>query len=262
MKTYAISLPAIIITGVIMIVLLLGGWKLYSNKVDKLENKIEAEVKLRNALADTITTYQNKEKEWVSEKLTIQGTLKDLEKTNVKLTQDQKYLIGKVNELNKDNTVIAAALIKMQLRVDSLLLAGGVTVDTTKKTVGFIGKYANGEKKMNYNFTIGKVLPAYMNEKPTLTINLLEFPNTQTVDFHWKNNKKEGYPVAFSVSNSNDFYKTVSIDSYVIPEINKEVIKPTGWKKIGAFFKKSGDKFLYVGIGAGIGVAGYIILTK
>jgi hypothetical protein len=259
---YNINLTQLILGVLILMVILIAGWKFHSNRVDTLKNELATEIKLKNALIDTVHTFQNKEKEWVSEKLSIQESIKNLENMNSKLTSAQNELIARVRELNKTNTVIAAALIRTQLRVDSLLVAGGVNIDTTKKTIEFIGKYVDGNKKMNYGFTMGKVLPAYMDVKPTLKIDLLEFPNTQTIDFHWKNNKKEGYPVAFSISNSNDFYKTVSIDSYVIPEINKEVIKPNGWQKIGSFFKKTGNKFVYIGIGAGIGIATYLLIAK
>lgn len=261
---YNINITQLILGVLIVLILGIGGWKLYSNKVHKIENQLAAEIKLKNALLDTVHIFQNKEKEWVSEKLTIQGDIKDLQKMNGQLSADQKELLSRVKELNKTNTVIAAALIRTQLRVDSLLLAdGNVTIDTNKKIIEFTGKYVDDKKVMNYGFTLGKVLPAYMTQKPTLKIDLLEFPNTQTVDFHWKNDsKKEGYPIAFSVSNSNDFYKTVNIESYAIKAIDKEVIDPNGWQKIGAFFKKTGNKFVYIGIGVGVGIATYAIFLK
>jgi hypothetical protein len=262
-SNYNINLTQLILGVLILAVLGIGAWKLHSNKVDNLEGKLATEIKLKNALIDTISVYQNKRNEWVVEKLTIQESIKNLEKMNGQLSSAQNELIARVKELNKSNTVIAAALIQTQLKVDSLLLANGsVTVDTNKKTIEFTGKYVEGNKKMNYGFTLGKVLPAYMDVKPTLKIDLLEFPNTQTVDFHWKNNKQEGYPIAFSVSNSNDFYKTVNIESYAIKAIDKEVIDPNGWQKIGAFFKKTGNKFVYIGIGVGVGIATYAIFLK
>jgi hypothetical protein len=244
------------------VILGIGAWKLHSNKIDKLETKLATEIKLKNALVDTVHTYQNKQKEWVTEKLTIQSTIKNLEKSNTQLTQDQKQLIATVKELNKNNTVIVAALVKMQVKIDSLLLDGNVTVDTTKKQVSFKDEYVLDKKIMKYDFTIGKVVPATIGVKPTLFITSLEFPNTQTVDFFWKDNKKEGYPVSFSVANSNDFFKTVNIESYAIPEINKEQIKPTGWQKFTGFFKKTGDKLVYIGVGVGIGIATYAVFLK
>ena len=146
--------------------------------------------------------------------------------------------------------------------MDSLLLKGQVTIDTAHKKITFFDKYVDGKKTMNYNFTVGNVIPSPTNAKPTLLIGLLEFPNSQLVEFHWKNNKKEGYPIAFSVSNSNDFFRTVNVDSYIIPEINKEKIKPTGWQKFGSFFSKTGNRLIFVGIGGVIGVSGYMFLTK
>lgn len=259
---YNINLGQLILGLVVLFILVFGAWKLHSNKVNKLEAKYEAEVKLKNALVDTVHVYQNKQKEWVTEKLTIQSTIKNLEKSNTQLTQDQKQLIATVKELNRNNTVIVAALVKMQVKIDSLLLDGNVTVDTTKKEISFKDEYVLDKKVMKYDFTIGKVLPATIGVKPTLLITSLEFPNTQKVNFFWKDNKKEGYPVSFSVANSNDFFKTVNIESYAIPELIKDQIKPNGWQKIGSFFTKTGGKLVYIGIGAGIGVGGYILLTK
>jgi hypothetical protein len=257
-----LNLSTIILIGAITFLLFGGGIKLYQNKVDNLKDKLETEIKLKDALLDSVKHYQNKENEWVSEKLTIQETIKNLEKMNGQLTDSQRELLRRVVEANKKNAIITAALIQSQVVIDSLKHQGQTTIDTTKKTINFKDNYRVDKKEFSYSFTIGKVLPAYMNEKPTLRIDSLYFPNKQFISFQWKKAKGKNYPISFSISNSNDFFKTVNIDSYAIPALDKDKIDPTGWQKFGNFFKKNGQTLMYIGIGGAVGVGTYIIMTK
>ena len=83
----------------------------------------------------------------------------------------------------------------------------------------------------------------------------MRIPNELFLEFFWEDGKT--HPTTVSITNSNTLFKTHDIDSYIIPEIQKDVVKPTGWKKIGNFFKKSGK---YIGIfGAGALVGGLLI---
>jgi len=248
--------------ALVIILLLVGGgiWKLQHNKINDLKDKYQTEVNLRNALADSVHHYQNKEKEWVAEKLTIQASLKDLEKINGQLTDDQKRLIAKIKEVNKENAIITAALIQANFKIDSLIHSGAVIVDTTNKTVEFISPPNNPD--ISYNLKAFGVLPYPVNSKPTLIINSLFLPNEQFVEFHWTDNKKEGYPIAFSVTNSNKYVKVNDINSYAIPELKKEIINPSGWQKIGQWFVKNGKIVGYVAGGVVVGAGGTYILMK
>lgn len=268
-----INLGTLIIAGVLIFILIGGGLKLHSNKVDKLEDKISAEVKLRNALIDSVETYRNKQNELVSEKLTIQASLDDLKKDNIKLTESQKELLNRVqdvenekNKLKKEKEVIAAALIETKLIVDSLKHEGQTVVDTTGKEITFSDTYDktfdNINYKLDYKLIVGNVLPANPLIDPTLLIDSLYFPNKQYVDFHWNKDKRNNYPISFSVSNSNGFYQTANIDSYAIPNLDKELVSPTGWQKFTNFFKVNGQKVIYISVGGVLGVGTYIILTK
>lgn len=268
-----INLGTLIIAGVLVFIVIGGGLKLHSNKVNKLEDKISAEVKLKNALIDSVETYQNKENEWVSEKLTIQASIDDLKEENTQLTESQKELLNRVqsvesekNKIKKEKEVIAAALIETQLIIDSLQHQGQTVVDTTNKQITFSDTYDktidNVNYKLDYDFVIGNVLPANPLTDPTLLINSLNLPNKQFVDFHWNKDKRKDYPISFSVSNSNGFYQTANIDSYAIPELNKELVNPTGWQKFTNFFKVNSQKIVYIGIGGALGVGTYVILTK
>jgi hypothetical protein len=228
--------------------------------VVKYKDKYETEVKLKNALLDSIDFYQNREKEWVAEKLTIQETLENLQKINGQLTDFQKELLRRIVEMNKKYDVIAAALIQTNVKIDSLLHVGKVEVDTVNKTAHFADSSVivmpdKSRKIVEYDLLVTKVLPAFPNVKPGLMINSIYFPNKQFIEFHWEKNKKANYPVAFSVSNSNGYFKTVNIDSYAIPDIKYEGSKFDQW------MAKNGKMLLYLGIGAG-GATALWLLAK
>ena len=252
---------------IVVLIFLIMGTTLYvqREKIKKLkEEKISIE-NLNNALHDSITYYQNAEKEWVAEKATIQASIKELEKNYGKLTDSQKELIDRVKELDKKNTVIAAALIQSNVKIDSLLAkdneAGNVvTIDTTKKMVN-INNLAAHDSTFIYDIDVNDVLPALSNIKPSLLFKTIELPNKQFVDFYWKNDRKKGYPVSFTISNSNPYVKTISLDSYIIPNIDKKFVDPSGWQKFSNFIFKNGKTVLLVGAGVGVG-AGIVWLTR
>lgn len=250
----------LIITIIILLFLGMGLTIFFQNlKIDTLTNKYETEVKIKNAMLDSNNHYINKNKELVTEKLSLQATISYLDKMNFQLSTSQKELLERVKEINKTNSIIAAALIETNLKIDSLLHKGDVVIDTINKKITFPDSLKNvkNETILKYNFVVGNVLPAFPNIKPTLLIKDLYFPNKQFVEFHWKDdNNKVGSPVTFSVSNSNDYFKTVNIDSYTIPEINKN-IDPTKWQKFEKWFVKNGRTIIYVGIG---GAAMYLLM--
>jgi hypothetical protein len=132
-------------------------------------------------------------------------------------------------------------------------------VDTTNKTVEFIEP---NNPDIKYHFTARGVLPFPTNIKPTLLINNITLPNEQFVEFHWLDNKKEGYPIAFSVTNTNKFVKVYDVNSYAIPELKKEIVNPTGWEKVGQWFVKNGKIVGYVAGGIVVGAGGTYLLMK
>ena len=268
-----INLGTIILIGVVVFIVLGGGFGLQKNKINKLEDKLVSEENLKNALVDSVSSYKNEKNEWVSEKLTIQTSISELEKDKVQLTKSQKELMARVlnvekekEKIKKEKEVIAAALLQTKIVVDSLSHVGETVVDTTSKLIVFSDKYENTINDINYNvnysLTIGNVLPVNPLVKPTLFVDSLYFPNEQFVDFHWNNEKKKGYPISFSVSNSNGFYKTTNIDSYAIPNLKKELVNPTGWQKFTSFFDRNSQKLVYIGVGGALGIGSYIILTQ
>jgi len=220
--------------------------------INSLNNKYETEVKLKNALLDSVHTYKNNENEWVSEKLAIQGTISNLTKMYGQLSSSQKELIDRVKEINKKSDIIAAAQINTNVKIDSLVHAGSVNIDTTNNTIAFS---ETKNPNLNYNFEVRNVVPAIKNVLPSLFIKSLYLPNTAFVSFQF--DKTKGNPVSFSVSNSNEYFKTANIESYVIPTINHDAIQQTGWQKTWTWVKKNGTIIL---IGGACAVAGHTLL--
>lgn len=222
-------------------------------KINKINDKYSTEVNLNNALFDSLHSYQNKEKEWVAEKLTIQTSIKNLEKINDKLSIFQKELLVRIKEIEKKNDIIVAALIETNVKINELKPS---TVDIKDSSIIF----GDSTKNLKYNIEIGHVKPINAGVVPTLTFNEFELPNTQFVEFHWKNDKKKGYPITFSVSNSNVYFKTTNIDSYAIPNLKKKDLNPNAWDRFVKWTKNNNKIILSVGIGVVGGIAGALLL--
>ena len=257
-----------IVLVLILLVVGSGIFKLQRNSINEWKNKHQTEVKLKDALIDTVSYYKNAYGDEVAEKLTIQESVKNLEKIFGQLTESQKELVIRVKQLNKDNTVITAALIDANVKIDSLLIKDGsgggeVTVDTTKKMTNF-NNIAGADSTTNliYDIDVNNILPAYPNRKPTMLIKNLDLPNRQLVAFEWKNDKKKGYPISFSTTNSNPYYQTNNINSYAIPKLYKETLNPSGWQKVGLWFTKNGKIVGWVAGGIVVGATGTYILMQ
>jgi len=236
---------------VVLIIVLMAGGGFWFNDHNKQQAKYNLEVNLKNALQDSIEYYQNKEGEWVAEKKTLQADISTLEDKNLNLTENQKELVRRIKNLSNKNDVIVAALARQEAVIDSLMQIA-TSIDTVKNTITFV----KVTDTLEYDIKILNVKPLKSKVlQPTMFIKKLKIPNELFVEFHWEDGKT--HPIAVSISNSNPLFKTNDIDSYAIPELQKDVVKPTGWQKIGNFFKKTGK---YIGIfGAGAIVGGLVI---
>ena len=253
---YTFNLTTLVIAGVLILALAFGGWKLSQNRADKLKAENLVEVKLKNALVADVAYYKNKTGEITAEKLTLQATVKSLENANNNLNLNQKELLKRIKEVEKDNSVITAALIETKVTLDSLR-QGIIVVDTVSSKITI----SDNLPEIKYNFEIGKVKPAIAGIKPTFKINELTLPNKQFIEFHW-GERKEGYPISFSVSNSNKYFTTTTIESYAIPQLIKPIVKPSGWNKFTNFFKKGSNTIITFGVGAAVGAGAILFLVK
>lgn len=206
------------------------------------------ESNLRKALTDSSTHFRTKEGAWGEQKRSLQTDLDNLKDKNLNLTANQKALVKEVERQNKNAQVIAAALIDLKAEVANW--KDNHPIEETDSSV----RFAETTKDFVYDLTIANVKPIEL-KIPTLTFNKVSFPNTQTINFHWKDDRKEGYPTEFSVINTNQYFKVNDIQSYVIPEIKKEDIKPNFWQKLGKFSKTTGGKLVFFGAGVVVGAA-------
>src|SRR5579859_1918245 len=202
--------------AVLIILLLLG--KGYADYVEHKAYKFQQE-NLAKALQDSIHHFRDKEGDWVNEKRTIQATLDQLTDKNLALTQNQTELLKQVKEQNKTNQTITAALVDITAVIKGL--KDSKPVLETDSTDRFAQKSAN----LEYDVTVHNVKRYNPSFTPSLTFNTIAFPNKQDINFHWLNDKKEGYPVSFSISNSNPYFKVNDIQSYAIPELTRAKVK-------------------------------------
>ena len=244
----------------VILLLLIGGTIISykNNRINNFKNKYNIEVKLNKALVDSVDIFQNNEGDWVAEKLTIQTKIKNLEKMNGQLTVNQKKLLERIKVVDKENSIISAALIHANFIIDSLMHGGIVVIDTTNKTINFI---ETENPNIKYNFLASGVLPFPVNGKPTLLINDLILPNEQFIEFHWVDDKNEGNPIAFSITNSNKYVNVYDVNSYAIPTLNPDVLNPTNWQKINLWIKKNDGILKFVG-GIGAGAGAMFIMMK
>lgn len=247
-----INLTTLIIVGVVIFFMIFGGFGYHFRKVNQLNQQLNEEVKLRNALIDTVRTYKNQAGELVSEKLTLQADISKLREMNESLTQSQRNLLTRIEQLNRDKRVITAALIEANAIIDSLLHTGSTTIDPENATIRFIDK----QEHLEYDILVTNVVEADSTSKTNLFIRRLTLPNEMFIEFHWQLDRRANYPVAFSVTNTSPFHQINNVESYAIPQLQKEDLDQNTWNKITQWFEKNGGVAIKVGVG---GVAGYFI---
>lgn len=221
----------------------------------KLKNSEISSANLTKALNDTLHHFQTKEGDWGVEKRTLQTELSNLTDKNVVLTANQQKLVKQVEDQNKTSQTIAAALIELTAKVE------GLTDDKPSAVTDSTVQFAESNPNFEFDLTVFNVKPIDL-KIPKLTLNRIAFPNTQTVNFHWKDDRKEGYPVSFSVVNTNPYFKVSDIQSFAIPELTREKVKPTFWQKVGQFGKSTGGKLAIFGVGVGVGAIAISALHK
>ncbi len=255
-----------IILIVLGIIILLGIIIYFQyNTIIKLKNNVQETENLYIALFDSINYYKNKNNELVAEKLTIQTTYNILKNNYDNLNNTQKELLDRILELDKKNKIITAALIKSEIKIDSLLIIMGanniaINIDTINNKINFNNLQTN-DSTFIFDIDVNNIY-SMKNKKPELLFKSIIIPNKQFIEFHWNNDKKKGYPVSFSVINTNKYFKVYDIESYAIPQLDKSDLSPNGWQKLGLFIKKNGKSMFLIGLGAAGGIGGYYLLTK
>lgn len=244
---------------IIVVILIVLGIFHYCDRVEDQNNKYNGEVKLRQALQDSVRTYLDREGNLISEKKTLQGDIKYLQGENVKLNKDQAELLEVIEKINKDRKrnqeVFAAASIRYKKFIDSLnnYVADASEMDTVENTISFTQKDTTSD--FQYNIVITNVRQYPKLKTPTINFMEIDFPNKQTVTFNFDKDKRKDYPISFSVMNSNPYYKVNNIESYSIEGLKKENVNPTGWQKFAGWFEDKSKYLIFGGLGFAAGVA-------
>lgn len=250
----------IILSLVVLLVLIVSGIiiSIQNNKINKIKNQYETEVKLRNAIESKIDSFYNVNDELVLTKKTLQSDLKRLNELKDKLTQNQKELLNEINSKNKNIKVLAAANIKMQIKIDSLnkIITEG-EIDTLKNIIIF----KDSTKYINYKFKVDNVQPFNDNKPVNHSIEYLILNNEQYVEFNYDDgDKKQSYPISFDVKNSNKYMKPYDIDSYIIEEIDIPDLEKGFFGEIWDWYKNQ-STFIKLGTGVFIG-GGVVYIVK
>lgn len=253
-----INLKTILIIIIGIIILFGGGFSWLGHKLNTTNDKLYEQYNLTEALQDDIRYTTNKLNEEVATKKTLQAGIENLYKQNLNLSENQKELMDRINDVKNKNEIISAALVNTQIKLDSALF-NNVDVDVNENDTSI--NFTEINDTIQFEVKIGKAVPAIASTKPTITFDKLLIPNKQYIEFTWDNDKEyKQKPVSFSITNSNPMIKTIDVDSYIIPEVNKNVLKPTGIQKIGSFFKERKIEII-VGV-SGLAIGAYIGATS
>lgn len=220
----------------------------FQMKNKDLKHEMKESIKLRNALTDTITHYVNDIGEHVAEKKTLQASIAFFENENIILSNSQKNLFDRINKLENDKNIIAAALVESKIIIKNLEDSLNVVYDVVGDDIKFMGK----NDHFRFGITVKNVKPL-LNFTPKILFDSLYLYNEQFIDFQWDNDKKLNYPISFSISNSNPYFRVNNVESYAIPELDKNSVKPTNWIKFKNWAKNNWSNGLIFGVGVGFG---------
>ena len=250
--TLNIDLKTIIIVIVILLLVFGGGFGWIGKLINQANNQLSQQIHLTEALQADLTYTKNKLDEEVATKNSLQADIKTINEQNLNLTKNQEELLWRMKNVQKDNDLISAALIETQATLDSIRFENTHVVINEKDTSL---TFVQNNDSIGFDITVGKVRPSSAFAIPTLTFNSLKIPNKLFIEFHWDNNKEyKQKPIAFSVTHSNPLMITTNMDSFIIPEVNKKALKPTGWQKVGGFFKNRKVELIVGGIGVALGI--------
>lgn len=244
-----ISRTTTIILACLLLLVAVGGYALWRNEVVKHKSELKAANNYKNALMAEMKIYKDSNGAIWAERMSLQVDLNQLRSDTALLNRDKKELLRRIIRTKYEKSIIAAGLIETKVKTKVIYVVKPSAV--TDSSVTFTAK----SDSINFKATVLNV-QAIAHRTPSFRIDSLTLSNKAFVNFKW-GSKKEGYPVSFSVTNSNPLFKTVNIESYAIPELSKDALRPTFFKKLGTGIRTHG---VSLGIGAivGFGLGGYL----
>ena len=223
---------------IILFVICLWMWVILGIK-DRKINELASQNNIQAVLLDTMVERTNKLGTITTEKEAFQVQLSFLEKKYNTLNARSKELLDKINTLEKKKELIQATNIHQRAVIDSLINNKPI-IDIPKGTVTYRDSLYNKDKsvKLRYEFLVRML-------DYQLTIRKIEMPNTLYISHKYSSDKTR---VLVNVVNSNEYFKTLDIDSYIIP------LEPNN-----SHFKT----YLIVGgVGVGVGIITALVFLK
>lgn len=258
--TLNIDLKTIIIIVVVLLIGFGGGFTWLGKKLNSANTALNEQISLNTALQDSVRFTTNKWHEEEASKLALQANLDVVWDRVSTMTENQKELLRRIKGMEKENTIISAALVRTEAKLDSVRFKN-VDVGVNKKDSLITFKEINDS--ITFDIEIGKAFRADPIFDPTITFNSLRIPNEQFIKFYWAEDaKRNDSPAKFSISNSNPLLTTYDVDSYIIPEINKDALQPTGWKKAGNWLGERKNEVIVGGVCIGLGTLFGVLIAK
>jgi hypothetical protein len=232
-RTYTFQLSArwLQVIGAVIIALLLLSLRGCPHSVPTAElNALRLSQALRDSTRSVVENGQLRR-----EKLTLQGTIHDLQIEAAALNAQQLRLLATVKTYQahpKGPALIAAGSIKGKaalVKPQPAIAPELASADSSALHFGF------KSDSLNYRVRLTGVR-ALPGVTPELQLESLSLPNEATVAFTW-DDAHAGHPVSFSVTNSNPLFRVGGVESYAIPELRPGVVQPHGWPK---FWQKIG----------------------
>lgn len=261
-----------ILTAIIVILLLIIGFGYFQLKSSHKE-ELSAKENYNNALVAQMKTYRDKNGILYNEKLTLQTSLKQLEqdRDNGKLNADKKELLARIEASGRKKDIIAAALVKAEVKTKKIVIDKPSVVRDSSISFSY------NSDTINVDLTVKNVV-GIKGRKPALFLDSISLKNTVYVQYDW-GKRTEGYPVSFTISNSNPLFKTSNVESYIIPEVVKDKVRPGLVKRVGKFIVTKAVPIVAgvasgvatgalagpavgVAVGVGVGTASSILLSK
>lgn len=238
-----------IILACLLLLLAVGGYALWRSENIKHKNELSVANNYKNALMAKMKIYKDTNGVIWAERMTLQVDLNQLRADTALLNKDKRELLRRITQTKYEKSIITAALIETKIKTKVIYVTKPSAV--TDSSVAFVSK----TDSISFKATVLNVQPI-AHRTPSFRLDSLTLSNKAFVNFKW-GAKKEGYPISFSVTNSNPLFKTVNIESYAIPELSKVAIRPTFFKKLGTGIRTYG---VTLGVGAivGFGVGGYL----
>jgi len=218
--------------------LLIWLWIANKKKTNEIA-ELNAKNNIQAVLLDTMTVRSNKLGSITAEKEAYEVELSFLQKDYDKLNAGSKELLNKIKVLENKKLLIEATNISQKAKIDSLI-NNKPNINKPKGIVTYKDSIYNKDKtvKLKYEFIVRML-------DYQLTIKSIEMPNKLYISHKYSKDKSK---VLVDVINSNEYFKTLDIDGYII-SLNRNTSHFKTYLMIG-------------GIGVGMGIITGLVFLK